>query len=270
MTVRACDTGALFRCSSFWSFWIKCSDGIVQRNIVDVAFTIQGGNSVSAGEMSVSSQWDRRSENRPAGIGESITYAIDFAIALSALLFFAPLLLIIAVAIFVTDPGPILFAQRRIGYRGVYFHCYKFRSMAVNAEELLADLLDRDPAARAEWALTHKLKDDPRVTRVGRFLRRSSLDELPQLINVLRGQMSIVGPRPIVETEIARYGQYFRHYCALKPGITGLWQISGRSDLSYRRRVAFDVVYSRTRSVILYLKIIVLTVPAVLLARGSY
>ncbi len=152
--------------------------------------------------------------------------ALDVIFSLIALFFFAPLLLIIAVAVYVSDPGDILFAQRRIGFGGVYFRCFKFRSMAVNAEDLLADLLVRDPQARLEWELNHKLKDDPRVTRVGSFLRKSSLDELPQLLNVLLGQMSIVGPRPIVEAEKIRYGRYFEHDCLSRPGITGLWQIS--------------------------------------------
>ncbi len=137
----------------------------------------------------------------------------DILLALVALLFFAPLLLVIAAAVYVSDPGAILFAQRRIGYGGAYFRCFKFRSMAVNAEALLADLLASDPQARLEWELSHKLKEDPRVTRVGSFLRKSSLDELPQLFNVLRGEMSIVGPRPIVEAEKRRYGRYFEHYC---------------------------------------------------------
>lgn len=194
----------------------------------------------------------------------------DILLALVALLFFAPLLLVIAAAVYVSDPGAILFAQRRIGYGGAYFRCFKFRSMAVNAEALLADLLASDPQARLEWELSHKLKEDPRVTRVGSFLRKSSLDELPQLFNVLRGEMSIVGPRPIVEAEKRRYGRYFEHYCMSRPGITGLWQISGRSDVSYQRRVAFDVAYCRSQSLSLYLRIILMTAPAVLMAKGSY
>ena len=216
------------------------------------------------------SVWDRRAAARPVTIEESAIRAVDFALAVAALVFLAPLMLLIAMAVFITDPGPIFFAQRRIGHGGVYFRCFKFRSMAVDAEQLLADLIARDPEARAEWSKNHKLKNDPRVTAVGNFLRRSSLDELPQLFNVIMGEMGLVGPRPIVDAEVSRYGRYFRHYCAVRPGITGLWQISGRSDVSYRRRVAFDVAYSRTTSFALYLKIILMTVPAVLYARGSY
>ena len=126
------------------------------------------------------------------------------------------------------------------------------------------------PAARAEWTRDHKLRFDPRVTHLGAFLRRSSLDELPQLLNVLRGEMSIVGPRPIVEAEISRYGRRFRHYCSVKPGITGLWQVSGRNDVSYRSRVALDCLYVRAKCPWLYIWIVVATIPAVLMRKGSY
>jgi exopolysaccharide production protein ExoY len=142
--------------------------------------------------------------------------------------------------------------------------------MGVDAQERLADLLSRSAAARTEWAREHKLRDDPRVTWAGRFLRKTSLDELPQLINVLRGEMNLVGPRPIVESEIPRYGRHFRHYCAMKPGITGLWQVSGRNDVSYNRRVALDMLYSRRRNPWIDLWILLMTVPSVLLLRGSY
>ena len=199
-----------------------------------------------------------------------LTRALDITIALVALAFFLPLMLVIVALVYVTDPGPIFFAHRRIGKGGRHFHCLKFRSMAVNAEALLADLLASDPDARAEWARDHKLKDDPRITSIGGFLRKSSLDELPQIFNVLRGEMSLVGPRPIVDAEALRYGRYFAHYCSVRPGITGLWQVSGRNNVSYRRRVAFDVAYSRSRSALFDVKILAMTVPSVMLARGSY
>ena len=141
--------------------------------------------------------------------------------------------------------------------------------MRTDADERLHHLLASDPQARIEWARDHKLRQDPRITPLGVFLRRSSLDELPQFLNVLRGEMSLVGPRPIVEAEIPRYGRYFVHYCANKPGITGLWQISGRNDVGYRRRVAMDVIYARRRSIGLYLWILLATAPAVLLRRGA-
>jgi exopolysaccharide production protein ExoY len=142
--------------------------------------------------------------------------------------------------------------------------------MAPDAETRLAELLVADQAARCEWERDHKLKNDPRITRIGAFLRKSSLDELPQLLNVLAGHMSLVGPRPIVASEIAKYGQHFPAYCSVRPGITGLWQVSGRNDVSYQRRIAMDVAYSRGNSFALYCKLLAKTIPAVLLRKGSY
>jgi len=199
-----------------------------------------------------------------------MTRAMDVIIALLMLIFLAPLIVIVAAAVFVVDPGPVLFAHSRLGYGGKTFKCLKFRSMVLNAEERLLHLLMTDPAAQQEWERGHKLKVDPRVTRIGAFLRRTSLDELPQLFNVLRGEMSLVGPRPIVAAEIKRYGRYFPDYCSVRPGLTGLWQISGRSDTSYRRRVALDVTYCRSRSVGMDLRILFLTGTVVVLGIGSY
>jgi lipopolysaccharide/colanic/teichoic acid biosynthesis glycosyltransferase len=195
---------------------------------------------------------------------------MDVTIVLLALLFLLPLMVVIALAIVAQDGGPVFFAHRRIGRDGRPFYCLKFRSMAIDAESRLGALLASDPIAREQWARDHKLRSDPRVTPLGAFLRRSSLDELPQFFNVLRGEMSVVGPRPIVEAEISRYGRRFRHYCAVKPGITGLWQVSGRTDVDYRARVAMDCLYVRSKSPRLYVWIIVATVPAVLMRRGSY
>jgi lipopolysaccharide/colanic/teichoic acid biosynthesis glycosyltransferase len=199
-----------------------------------------------------------------------MTEAMNIIVALVALIFLAPVMIAVAMSVFAQDGGPILFAHRRIGRGGRHFLCLKFRTMAVDAERRLADLLAADPDARAEWERDHKLRDDPRVTGLGAFLRRSSLDELPQLFNVLRGEMSLVGPRPIVDAEVAKYGHRFGHYCAVKPGITGLWQVSGRNDTSYRTRIALDCVYARERSLLLDSYIILSTVPAVLSRRGSY
>ncbi|WP_241657437.1 sugar transferase [Aurantiacibacter suaedae] len=181
-----------------------------------------------------------------------------------------PLLMLIALVIFISSPGPVLFRQKRIGRRGEKFTCFKFRTMATDADERLKNLLATDTEARLEWDRDQKLRNDPRIYPFGRFLRKSSLDELPQLFNVLRGEMSLVGPRPIVEAEIVRYGRYFGHYCAVRPGITGLWQISGRNDVHYRRRIAFDVIYVRKGRVGDNLRILALTVPIVLNSRGSY
>jgi exopolysaccharide production protein ExoY len=203
-------------------------------------------------------------------LDEAATETAHFAIAMAALIFLLPLMIVVAIAVFAHDGGPIVFAHRRIGKDGKTFPCLKFRSMAVDAEQRLQDLLAADPQARAEWECDHKLRNDPRITELGAFLRRTSLDELPQLFNVLRGEMSLVGPRPIVAAEIAKYGRRFQHYCAVKPGITGIWQISGRNDTTYRARVAMDCIYSKTRNIGLDLAILFLTVPAVLQRRGSY
>ena len=195
---------------------------------------------------------------------------IDIMAALAALIAFAPIMIAIAIAIKIFDSGPVFFAHKRMGQFGRTFGCLKFRSMVVNADQRLKEHLSNNPAAAAEWALDHKLRNDPRITPLGRFLRKSSLDELPQLFNVLRGEMSLVGPRPIVAAEVERYGRYFADYCSVRPGITGLWQVSGRNDVTYRRRVALDVTYSRTQSLKLYAWIIYRTVPALLFQRGSY
>lgn len=202
--------------------------------------------------------------------GADWSRVFDIVISLAMLIFFAPLMIAAALAIKLQDGGPVLFGQLRYGRRGEMFRCWKFRSMVVNAEARLASVLANDPAARAEWAADQKLRRDPRVTLLGRFLRASSIDELPQLLNVLAGEMSLVGPRPIVKAEAERYGRAFRHYCKVRPGITGLWQISGRNDVDYRRRIAFDVIFARKRSLKMYLGILVATVPAVLLRKGSY
>jgi len=207
---------------------------------------------------------------RPSA-GEMATRALDVTIAVLALVFLAPLMIGVALLIWSRDGASPVFAHRRIGRDGRRFHCFKFRSMVVDAEARLLQVLATDPDARAEWERDHKLRNDPRVTKLGLFLRKSSLDELPQLFNVLRGEMSIVGPRPIVDAEIPKYGRRgFKAYCQVRPGITGLWQVSGRNDCEYRRRVALDVVYARAKNPLLDLRIMVATVPAVLLRKGCY
>jgi lipopolysaccharide/colanic/teichoic acid biosynthesis glycosyltransferase len=203
-------------------------------------------------------------------IHDAANRTMNVSLAALALLFFLPVMILVALAIWCQDRGPIVFAHRRIGRDGRKFPCLKFRSMAIDAEERLQEVLAADAEARAEWERDHKLRDDPRVTPLGLFLRKSSLDELPQLINVIRGEMDLVGPRPIVDGEIAKYGPRFKHYCAVNPGITGLWQVSGRNDASYRSRVAMDCVYAKSKSLPLDLWILVATVPAVLLRKGSY
>lgn len=195
--------------------------------------------------------------------------AMDIVASILLLVLLAPLLAIIALVIVIYDPGPVIFAHYRVGKGGKRFPCLKFRSMYVGAEQRLAALLAQNSAMRIEWERDQKLADDPRITRVGSFLRVTSLDELPQLLNVLRGEMSLVGPRPIVDAEIARYGRFIGSYYCVKPGLTGLWQVTGRSDTSYRRRVATDVFYARSKSIGLNIKIMIATIPAVLAGKGS-
>jgi len=178
-----------------------------------------------------------------------------------------PLLLI--VLIIRLDGGPALYAHKRIGAGGRTFKCLKFRTMVPDSERVLAEVLAKDSAMAAQWLATRKLTNDPRVTRVGRFLRNSSLDELPQLINVLRLEMSLVGPRPIVESEIPLYGEGFTQYCAVRPGMTGLWQVSGRSDISYEKRVQLDTWYVDNWSFGHDMIVLLRTIPAVLGGEGA-
>lgn len=200
----------------------------------------------------------------------AIIRGLDVCLAVCGILFLLPLMIVLMGVTRFCDPGPVFFGHLRIGRNGRTFHCLKFRTMVVDAEERLTNLLKSDPGARAEWERDRKLTKDPRITGIGRFMRKTSLDELPQLWNVVRGEMSLIGPRPIVEAEVPRYGRYIVDYMSTRPGISGLWQISGRNNVSYRRRVALDVAFARSRSLKLYLRILVLTLPAVLLQRGSY
>ncbi|ARS26162.1 sugar transferase [Sphingomonas sp. KC8] len=195
---------------------------------------------------------------------------VDMMVAIAVLLAVLPVLALLCCATWLQDGANPIFVHRRIGLGGRSFPCLKIRTMVRDADARLRHLLETDPAAAAEWTRDQKLRCDPRITPFGAFLRKSSLDELPQLLNVIAGHMSLVGPRPIVQGEVARYGRYFRHYCLVRPGITGLWQVSGRNDTSYRRRVAIDTVYSRSKTVLGDLAIIGRTVPALMLSRGSY
>lgn len=194
-----------------------------------------------------------------------------FDVTASVVLLFllAPLMLLIAASIRAGDSGPALFQQSRVGRGGKSFRCWKFRTMACDADQALQRLLASDPNAAREWAESQKLTHDPRITPVGAFLRRSSLDELPQLFNIIAGDMSFVGPRPIVAAERERYGEAFTHCFSVPPGLTGLWQISGRSDCSYATRVSLDSQYASEWHLLLDAKILVKTVPAVLKQKGS-
>ena len=194
---------------------------------------------------------------------------IDIVGASVGLIFTAPFLLPAMFFIRRHDGGPAIFAQDRVGHGGKVFRCYKLRSMVIDSEQRLEAVLAADPEARAEWEETAKLTNDPRITRLGHFLRKSSLDELPQLWNILIGDMSIVGPRPITQSEIPRYGTDFIYYTDVRPGLTGLWQVSGRSDTSYIERVALDVKYVREWTVARDIKVIAKTIPVILTSKGA-
>jgi len=195
---------------------------------------------------------------------------IDLTLSLALLIPCVPLMLAISLLVKLTSRGPIFFTERRIGRGGREFIAWKFRTMHVNAKEMLDCYLEEHPSLSREWKTTHKLKNDPRVTRIGRFLRKSSLDELPQLFNVIIGDMSLIGPRPIVSDEIPRYGKDFWRYCRVRPGVTGLWQVSGRNDTTYEARVAYDAYYANNWSVWFDAWILARTVNVVLFCKGAY
>jgi exopolysaccharide production protein ExoY len=194
----------------------------------------------------------------------------DVVAAATAIALLSPLFAMLALLVKLSDRGPVFYAHRRIGRNGNVFHCLKFRTMVVNGDEVLARHFAANPRAREEWLATRKLQSDPRVTRVGQVLRKLSLDELPQVFNILMGHMSVVGPRPVIKDELELYGPAAECYLRSRPGLTGLWQVSGRNDVSYGTRVAFDQHYVENWSFLADIKIIVLTVPAILASRGSY
>jgi lipopolysaccharide/colanic/teichoic acid biosynthesis glycosyltransferase len=208
---------------------------------------------------------------QPKG-GRFLKRAGDVFFALTVLVIGSPLLVLIALVVKFTSKGSIFYSQRRIGrgYKG--FGCLKFRTMRKGADQILRDILERDPLLREEYQRDFKLKNDPRITPIGRFLRRTSLDELPQLLNILKGQMSVVGPRPIVWDELERYGRQMDVVLSVRPGLTGLWQVSGRNNLPYETRVKLDLYYVRHRTFWLDLRIILRTIGVVLLPmdRGAY
>jgi exopolysaccharide production protein ExoY len=205
----------------------------------------------------------------PAGAAAVIKRFVDVIGAIVLGVVFMPLIMVI-VFMLRKGGGPVIYVHRRVGRGGRMFPCLKFRTMVPNADQRLRDLLERNPELQAEWVRDHKLRHDPRVTRLGRFLRRTSLDELPQLVNVLRGEMSLVGPRPVVREELLRYGKSVGTYLAARPGITGLWQVTGRNDTDYRRRVVLDTYYVRNQNLFLDLYILAKTTGVVLGGNGAY
>lgn len=195
---------------------------------------------------------------------------LDFAVVLLALPIALPLALLAAALIRLTSSGSVLYRHRRIGRFQKPLDVWKFRTMYEDSESVLEEYLSSNAEAHEEWERTQKLRDDPRVTPIGRLLRRTSLDEIPQLLNVLAGEMSVVGPRPIVDEERPRYGEHFRTYAYALPGITGLWQVSGRCDVGYPERVQMDVRYVEQWSLWMELKILAKTAKVILLSKGAY
>lgn len=195
----------------------------------------------------------------------------DVVFSIAVLLIGMPLFVIIAIAIKLTSSGSILYFHERIGRGGIPFKCYKFRTMYADADQRLKNILKNNPKKHHEWQKTHKLKDDPRVTRFGAFLRRTSLDELPQFWNVLIGDLSVVGPRPVVKDEIVKhFGFKAYKILSIRPGLTGIWQVTGRSNTSYAKRIFLDELYVDTRSFLLDIKLIAKTIPSMITTKGAY
>lgn len=196
---------------------------------------------------------------------------VDIFFSLSVIILFSPLYILIALLIRIISKGNVIYYQTRIGRGGKTFRCYKFRTMYHNADEILKEILDSDDVKRKEWETSHKLKNDPRVTSIGAFLRKTSLDELPQFWNVLKGDLSVVGPRPVVNEEIVRhFGYRAQKIFTIRPGITGIWQISGRSNTTYSERIALDEYYVENRTLFMDFKIIALTIPSIITKKGAY
>jgi len=202
-------------------------------------------------------------------LNAAVKRLLDLLGALVLAIVFSPLMLAIVLLVRGSG-GSVIYKHRRVGRDGKMFECLKFRTMVPNADQVLRSLLEQDPVMKAEWVRDHKLRKDPRVTRLGHFLRRTSLDELPQIWNVVRGEMSLVGPRPVIREELLRYGRNVGAYLAAKPGITGLWQVTGRNDTDYRRRVVLDTYYVRNQSFLLDMYILLKTTGVVLAGNGAY
>ena len=207
----------------------------------------------------------------PGVVGLALKRVFDLISVVVILALFGWLMVVIAVAVRLTGGKKVLYGHTRVGRNGKPFQCLKFRSMVTNSDEVLRNLLATDPDARAQWERDFKLKDDPRITRIGRFIRKTSLDELPQLWNVVKGEMSIVGPRPVVQAEFDQYyGGARDHYLSVPPGLTGLWQVSGRNDLDYAQRVELDKSYVENSNVFFDFMIVMRTVKVMVVKRGAY
>ena len=236
--------------------------GILIKND-DFSITKSGGILVGVGP-------DRTNDKAiNTKLSNAFKWSFDRVFAAAALIFFLPFILVISAIILIKDGRPIFFGHTRVGKDGKVFKCLKFRTMVRDADKRIAHILATDPNAALEWHSTQKLENDPRIHCAGKFLRKTSLDELPQFINVLRGEMSMVGPRPIVADEAKQYGEHYKDYLSVRPGITGLWQVSGRSDTSYSERVALDVEYVNNHNMLQDLSIVGKTVSVVLSCNGA-
>lgn len=237
----------------------------IQGNVKD-----QGSEALTLQDCTAAAKrWRGRAGQQSVRWQDRLHLRVDQVLAAGLLLLFGPLMALIALLVWRRDGAPILFGHYRIGQHGRLFRCLKFRSMYRDSDRMLRELLERDPAARAEWERDRKLRDDPRVTPIGNLLRRTSLDELPQLFNVLRGEMSLVGPRPITLDELPRYGQVRWHYLSVRPGMTGLWQVSGRNDTTYAERVELDRRFVEDSSLRMRFGILVRTLRVVVLGSGA-
>jgi len=224
---------------------------------------------MSAAQEMLSAMRLRRKSGANNVLADQLHLRFNQATAAILLFLLSPVMLALALLIAHRDGAPVLFGHYRVGKDGRLFRCLKFRSMYLNSEQMLAEILQSDSAARVEWERDQKLSNDPRITPVGHFLRRTSLDELPQLLNVLRGEMSLVGPRPITVNELTRYGRVRWHYLSVRPGITGLWQVSGRNNTTYAERVALDERYVNSQSIVGDVAILCKTVKVVLFREGA-
>ena len=240
---------------------------MLHRSIVDLKFF---GATKMRHAARLASRFLSRSYAGGPPIGGLVKRGFDIVGAVGGIALLSPLLLMLAALVKYSDGGRVLYGHARIGRNGTVFRCWKFRTMVENGDDVLAAHLAANPQEREEWEATRKLHNDPRVTRAGAVLRKLSLDELPQIFNILVGEMSFVGPRPVVHDELELYGSAASYYLQTRPGLTGLWQVSGRNDVSYRARVDFDRHYVENWSFSADLKILCRTVPAGFSARGSY
>ncbi|MEG3922301.1 sugar transferase [Microcoleus sp. Pol11C1] len=215
-------------------------------------------------------QGDRRiSRSLQSLDGELFKRLFDILFSLSVLILFAPVYLLLAFLIALSSPGPIFYVQERVGKNRKRFYCLKFRTMVENADDILLEIMENSPHLRQEFEDNFKLKQDPRITWIGRFLRMTSLDEFPQFWNVLKGDMSVVGPRPLVEEELPRYGSHINKILTIRPGITGLWQVSGRNDIPYPRRVQIDLYYANDKNLWMDMWIVFKTIGVVIFPKNN-